>query len=296
MGHLARTCASNCLVELGAEPSIRFSLSASKQPAPPALILMRKAAVRALWALRRRRASELERDVPARANHAGEQRSSRESAMPPRATIQNISPNCRDGPLPDSRSTSNGVHCVAIVSFDHLVDGGEQNCRGGVHGRRAGFSAARFPCGGTHFQSRDLSVDRPGSTDVRHVRRPFRLATPLRLRADRPVFRPAWAAPGERPCSPCCSACPVGDGACGWSTAATTGAPGAIVGGDGARRSDPAPSLSDDVDGAILWSGTAGPEGEAVKNDTPGDRLGASRADTAPSVWLETAGPRCATS
>jgi transposase InsO family protein len=92
----------------------------------------------------------------------------------------------------------------------------------------------------------------PGSTDVRHFSRPFRPATPFRLRADRPVFRPAWAAPGGRPCSPCCSACPEGDGACRWSTAATTGALGAIVGGDGARRSDSALSLSGDVDGAIL--------------------------------------------
>ncbi len=59
-----------------------------------------------------------------------------------------------------------------------------------------------------------------------------------------------------------------------------TAAPGAIVGGGGAG---PAPNLTDDVDGAASWSGTAGPEDEAVKNDgAPANRSGASRADTGP--------------
>ena len=134
-------------------------------------------------------------------------------------------------------------------------------------------------------------VDRPGSTDVRHFSRPFRPATPFPLRADRPVSRLALAATGGRPCSPCCSTRPEGDGACGRSMAATTGAPAAIVGGDGARRSEAAPSLSDDIDGARSWGGTGGPEGETVKyDDTPGDRSGVSRADRGSSVWLETAG------
>ncbi len=59
-----------------------------------------------------------------------------------------------------------------------------------------------------------------------------------------------------------------------------TAALGAIVGGGGAEA--PA-SLSGDVGGAISWSGTAGPEGEAVKNGgAPANRSGASRADTDP--------------
>ena len=120
---------------------------------------------------------------------------------------------------------------------------------------------------------RQRSSSSPGSIDVRHVapsfpsgytfsltRRPAGFSTGVGCHSRETVFSLA-ASPASKAIAPC-----------GRSTALTTGAPWATVGGDGARRSEAAPSLSDDLDGAISCSDTAGPEGDAVKNDdTPGD-------------------------